>query len=51
MRLRRHRWPRMRFIWFLLIYLLVVTAGAVTLWLLIPDDVKKAIYETYVNPP
>ena len=48
--LRRRR-KRGRFIWFLLFYLLLVVAGAITLWLLIPAEVKKTIYETYVNPP
>jgi hypothetical protein len=42
---------RGRFLLFLVFYLLIVIAGAVALWLLIPADVKKAIYETYINPP
>jgi predicted PurR-regulated permease PerM len=47
----RRRGPRKRLVWVLLIYLLFVIAGAIVLWLVIPEDVKKAIYETYVNPP
>ncbi len=35
----------------LIIYLLIVAALALALWLFIPDEVKQAIYETYVNPP
>ena len=35
----------------LIIYLVIVAVLAVALWLFIPDDVKQAIYETYVNPP
>ena len=46
----RHK-RRGRHLVFLLVYLLIVIAGAVALWLLIPDDVKKVIHETYVNPP
>jgi predicted nucleic acid-binding Zn ribbon protein len=47
----RRRRRRGRFIWFLALYLLVVAGGAIALWLLIPAEVKKAVYETYVNPP
>jgi hypothetical protein len=32
-------------------YLLAVAAGAYALWKLIPPDVKKVVYETYINPP
>jgi hypothetical protein len=42
---------RGRYLMFLAVYLLIVIAGAVALWLLIPDDVKQAIRDTYVNPP
>jgi ferric-dicitrate binding protein FerR (iron transport regulator) len=41
---------RRRLSWLLLLYVLVLIAGAVALWLLVPQEVKKAIYETYVNP-
>ncbi len=34
-----------------LIYLVVVLLLAIVLWFLVPADVKKAIYETYINPP
>jgi hypothetical protein len=44
------RGRRRRLTWLLLLYLLVLIAGAVALWLLIPQEVKKAIYETYVSP-
>jgi hypothetical protein len=37
-------------LWIRLIYLAVVIIAAVALWFLVPDDVKKAIYETYINP-
>jgi len=41
---------RRRSLTFLIGYLLVLVAGALALWMLIPDDVKKTIYETYINP-
>jgi hypothetical protein len=34
-----------------LIYLIVVVAGAVALWLFIPEEVKRTIWDTYVSPP
>jgi hypothetical protein len=51
MNLPGQRRRRGRFFVFLLVYLLIVAGGALALWLFIPEDVKKAIYETYVNPP
>jgi len=42
---------RRRPYWLLIIYLLFVAAFAAALWFLIPDDVKRAIYETYISPP
>ena len=42
---------RRRPYWLLIIYLLFVAACAAALWFLIPDDVKRVIYETYINPP
>jgi hypothetical protein len=45
------RRKRGRFTWLLLLYLLIVIGGALALWLFTPEDVKKVIYETYVNPP
>jgi hypothetical protein len=42
---------RKRRYWLLLVYLLFVAAFAAALWFLIPDDVKRVIYETYINPP
>ncbi|MBU0616437.1 MAG: hypothetical protein KKI02_01835 [Planctomycetes bacterium] len=41
---------RRRTLWFLLVYLLVLVGGATALWLLVPDEVKKAIRDTYFNP-
>ncbi len=42
---------RRRSYWLLIIYLLFVAAFAAALWFLIPGDVKRVIYETYINPP
>lgn len=41
---------RKRPLWFLVVYLLVVLGGAIALWLLVPDEVKQTIRETYFNP-
>jgi len=41
---------RRRSLWFLAVYLIVVLAGAIALWLLVPDDVEQTIRETYFNP-
>lgn len=49
-----YRWVgrrRRRPLWLLFFYLLIVIGGAIALWLFIPEDVKKVVYETYVNPP
>ena len=35
---------------FVLIYLVVVAGLAVTLWFLIPDEVKQTVRDTYFNP-
>jgi hypothetical protein len=35
---------------FLLVYLLILAGGAIALWVLVPDDVKQTIRETYFNP-
>lgn len=45
-----HRRRRRRPLWFLVAYLLVVVGGAIALWLLVPDEVKQAIRDTYFNP-
>jgi hypothetical protein len=34
-----------------MMYLLVTAALAAILWRLIGPDVKRVIYETYINPP
>ncbi len=43
--------PLRRFLLMRLIYLVVVLLLALLLWLLVPADVKKTIYETYIHPP
>ncbi|MFQ5807456.1 MAG: hypothetical protein ACE5I3_13495 [Phycisphaerae bacterium] len=50
MSLYRRRRRRGRLL-FLLVYLLIVAGGAIAIWKLIPKEVKKTIYETYLNPP
>ena len=45
-RRRRRRWLVFR-----LVYLLIVIIGAIALWLLIPEDVKTAVRETYLDRP
>ena len=48
---RRRKLPRKVFLIWLMVYGLILVGGATALWLLIPEEVKKTIYETYVNPP
>ncbi len=48
---RRFGKRRGRLLWVLLFYLLIVVGGAVALWLLIPEEVKKTIYDTYFKRP
>ena len=43
------RWRR-RSLWFLAVYLIILVGGAIALWLLVPDEVKKTIRDTYLNP-
>ncbi len=40
---------RRRSVWFLVVYLIVLVGGAIALWLLVPDEVKQTIRETYFN--
>jgi len=52
MAIRRRRRPLRRvFLLWLLVYGLVVLGGAYALWRFIPAEVKRVIYETYINPP
>ncbi len=46
----RHRRFSRRFGLLTILYLLFVVAAAVALWLFIPDEVKQAIFRTYVSP-
>jgi len=41
---------RRRFIISRIIYLLLVIAGAVVVWKLVPQEVKDAVRNTYLNP-
>ncbi len=45
---RRRR--RVRGIGILLVYLMILIAGVVALWLFVPAAVKEAFRETYLNP-
>ena len=36
---------------FRLVYAIVLTLAVIALWLFVPAEVKKLIYETYINPP
>lgn len=47
---RRRPLRRLFFVW-LVVYVVIIAGGAYALWRLIPAEVKKAVYETYVNPP
>ena len=40
-----------RLLWLWMAYVLALVAAAAIFWRLIGPDVKRAIYETYVNPP
>lgn len=42
---------RGRFKILLLIYALIVILFVIALWIFVPADVKKLVYETYINPP
>ena len=49
---RRRRKPlRKVFLIWLIVYGLILIGGACALWWLVPPEVKKTIYETYINPP
>lgn len=35
----------------LLVYAVILILFVIALWVLVPAEVKKVIYETYINPP
>ena len=36
---------------FRLVYAIILILAVIALWLFVPAEVKKLIYETYINPP
>ena len=42
---------RKRHLWLYMVYLLILAGGLIALWLLVPDETKQLIRETYFSRP